>query len=99
MISRINNGIDIDKMSWIPTPKVQGVNQFRIQCNNSFTPNSSHLFIGVLIVSDAVVDHQAVIGWRPSVQGVDRLGVVAHVGLLGHCTVEGSVLLRLNTCT
>lgn len=36
-------------------------------------------------------------GRRASVQRVHRLGVVAHVGLLGHCTVEGSVLLRLNT--
>ncbi len=54
-----------------------------------------HLFISFLLISCVVVHHQAVVSVCSSIEGVHRLGVVAHTGLLGYCTVKGPVLLCL----
>jgi len=61
-----------------------------------------HLFVSFLLVSRLVVHQQAaVVRVRvcASVEGVHGLGVVAHVGLLGYCTVKGPVLLCLERHT
>lgn len=58
-----------------------------------------HLFICFLLISCVVIYHQAVVSVSSSVQGVQRLGVVANTGLFGNCTVKGPVLLCLDTHT
>lgn len=54
-----------------------------------------HLFICFLLIPCVVVHHQAVVSVCSSIEGVHRLCVVTHTGLLCYCTVKGPVLLCL----
>lgn len=60
-----------------------------------------HLFVTFLLVSCVVVHQQTVVSVRVCfpIEGVHRLGVVAHTGLLGYCTVKGPVLMCLEVQT